>query len=209
MASCPASVTPTVTVTGVTSGGQYVFGAGPTPGCNSTDGLSGIATAAAVAITTPPGGVGLYTATCSGAVDVAGNPQAANVSVNYTVVYGFGGFLSPLPKSTLTSSGSNIPVKFRLTNASGEPISASLSAALAAAGKVQVTLAGPPAVSQTVLCSWDAGNLFFQCNIKTPKDLLTGFGNPYTITAYEDVGTGFVVAPPVGTAVNPETVYFK
>jgi hypothetical protein len=200
---------PTVTVTGVTSGGQYVFGAGPTPGCNSTDGLSGIATAATVAITTPPGGVGLYTATCSGAVDVAGNPQAANVSVNYTVVYGFGGFLSPLPKSTLTSSGSNIPVKFRLTNASGEPISASLSAALAAAGKVQVTLAGPPAVSQTVLCSWDAGNLFFQCNIKTPKDLLTGFGNPYTITAYEDVGTGFVVAPPVGTAVNPETVYFK
>jgi hypothetical protein len=200
---------PTVTVTGVTNGGQYVFGAGPTPGCDSTDNLSGIATKATVAITTPPGGVGLFTATCSGAVDVAGNPQAANVSVSYTVVYGFGGFLEPLPKSTLTKSGSSIAVKFRLTNAAGVPISASLSAALAAAGKVEVILAGPPAISQTVVCSWDPLNLFFQCNIKTPKGLLTGLGNPYTITAYEDLGTGFVAAPPVGTAVNPETIYFK
>lgn len=200
---------PTVSVTGVTSGGQYVFGAGPTPGCNSTDGLSGIATAASVTVTTPPGGVGLFTAMCSGAVDVAGNPQAANVSVNYSVVYGFGGFISPLPRTTLTKSASNIPVKFQLTDAAGVPISASLSAALAAAGKVQVTLAGPPAISLSVLCSWDALDLFFQCNVKTPKGLLTGFSNPYTITAYEDVGTGFVLAPPVGTAVNPETVYFK
>jgi hypothetical protein len=200
---------PIVTVTGVTNGGQYVLGAGPAPGCNSTDALSGIATPATVAITTPPGGVGLFTATCSGAVDIAGNPQASGVSVSYTVVYGFGGFLSPLPKSTLTKSASNIAVKFRLANAVGVPISASISAALAAAGKVQVALAGPPAVSQTVPCSWDALNLFFQCNIKTPKSLVTGIGNPYTITAYEDVGTGFVVAPPVGTAVNPETIYFK
>lgn len=138
-----------------------------------------------------------------------GHPQAADVSVNYTVVYGFGGFISPLPRSTLSKSASNIPVKFRLTNASGVPISATLAAALAAAGKVQVTLAGPPAISVTVPCIWDPLNLFFQCNIKTQKGLGTGFSKPYTITAYENVGTGFVVAPPVGAAVNPETVYFK
>lgn len=211
-ASYPVKVdktAPTVSVTGVTNGGQYVFGAGPTPGCNTTDGLSGVATSASVSVTTPPGGVGLYTATCSGAVDFAGNPQAANVSVNYTVVYGFGGFLSPLPSSTLAKSGKSIPVKFRFTDAAGVPISASIAAALAAAGKVQVTLAGPGAISLTVPCVWDTGGLFFYCNIKTPKGLLTGLSNPYTITAYEDVGTGFVVAPPVGTAVNPETVYFK
>ena len=200
---------PTVTVTGVTPGGTYVLGAGPAPDCASTDNLSGVATPATVSITTPPGGVGLFTATCSGAVDVAGNPQAANVSVSYTVVYGFGGFLAPLPKSTLQKSGSNIAVKFRLTDANGVPISATDAAALAAAGKVQVTLSGPPAISVTVPCSWDPVNQFFQCNIKTPKGLLTGDANPYTITAYEDVGTGFVVAPPVGTAVNPETIYFK
>lgn len=200
---------PTVSVTGVTDGGQYVLGAGPAPSCKTTDNLSGVATAATVSITTPPGGVGSFTATCSGAVDIAGNPQAASVSVTYTVVYGFGGFLAPLPKSTLSKSGSSIAVKFRLTDADGVPISPGASAALAAAGKVQVTLAGPPAITQTTPCSWDALNLFFQCNIKTPKGLLTGFGNPYTITAYEDVGTGFVPAPPVGTAVNPETIYFK
>jgi hypothetical protein len=200
---------PTVSVTGVTNGGQYVFGAGPTPGCDSTDGLSGIATPASVTVTSPPGGVGLFTATCSGAVDVAGNPQASSVSVNYTVVYGFGGFLTPLPKTTLAKSGSSIPVKFRLTDAAGVPISASVAATLGAGGKVKVTLAGPPAISQSVVCGWDPVAVFFQCTIKTPKGLKTGLSNPYTITAYEDVGTGFVLAPPVGTAVNPETVYFK
>jgi hypothetical protein len=34
--------------------------------------------------------------TCSASLDVA-----ENVTVHYTVVYGFGGFLAPLPKSTL------------------------------------------------------------------------------------------------------------
>src|SRR5206468_5507516 len=49
----------TVKVTGVTDGGQFIFGAGPAPSCDSSDALSGIATAATVSITTPPGGVGL------------------------------------------------------------------------------------------------------------------------------------------------------
>jgi hypothetical protein len=37
----------------------------------------------------------------------------------------------------------------------------------------------------------------------------TGTSNPYTITAAENVGGGFITAPPVGRAVNPVTVYFK
>jgi hypothetical protein len=131
------------------------------------------------------------------------------VVVHYTVVYGFGGFLSPLPLETLKQSGSTIAIKFRFVNAAGTPISASISAALAAAGKVKVVLAGPGGFSQTQVCTWDSGSLFFKCDMKTPKGLLTGPSNPYTLTAYEDVGTGFVVAPPVGTAVNPETVFFK
>jgi hypothetical protein len=197
---------PTVNVTGVTDGGQYVFGAEPTPGCTTTDNLSGVKTQATVSVTTPPGGVGQFTATCSGAVDVADN-HSADVVVHYTVVYGFGGFLTPLPFETLKQPGSTIAVKFRLTNAAGTPISGTIAAALAAAGKVKVVLAGPGGFSQEVLCSWS--NNFFSCDIKTPKGLPAGTGNPYTLTAYEDVGTGFVVAPPVGTAVNPETVFFK
>ena len=199
---------PTVSVTGVTAT-QYLLGAVPVAGCASSDPSgSGIATAASVTLTTTgSNGVGSFTATCTGAVDNAGNPQAGPVSVSYTVVYGFGGFMSPLPKTTLAKSGSAIPVKFMLTNSSGTPIAASTAAALAAAGKVKATLAGPNISPQTVLCSWSGS--YFQCNVKTPTGLKTGTSNPYTITVTENVGTAFVTAPPVGTAVDPETVYFK
>jgi hypothetical protein len=47
----------------------------------------------------------------------------------------------------------------------------------------------------------------FQCNVPTPKGLQ--LGPNYTITVTEAVGTGFVTAPAVGSAVNPETVSFK
>jgi hypothetical protein len=125
------------------------------------------------------------------------------------VLYGFGGFMSPLPKSTLLKSGSTIPVKFVLTDSSGHPIAASTAAALASAGKVKATLAGPAISPQTVPCAWSTSNLAFQCNIKTPRGLKTGTSNPYTITVQENVTGGFITAPAVSTAVNPETVYFK
>ena len=59
------------------------------------------------------------------------------------------------------------------------------------------------------VCGWDALSLNFLCTIKTPNGLATGTSNPYSITAYEKVGSVFVIAPPVGTAINPVTVYFK
>jgi hypothetical protein len=118
--------------------------------------------------------------------------------------------MSPLPKSTLSKTGSNIPVKFVLTTSSSSttPIAASVAAALAAAGKVKATLAGPGITAQTVTCSWITPGLYFQCNLNTPKKgLQTGVN--YTITVTEAVGTSFVTAPAVGSAVNPETVSFK
>jgi hypothetical protein len=134
---------------------------------------------------------------------------AATASCKYTVAYGFAGFTSPLPKSTLQRSGSTIPVKFVLTDSAGHPIAASPAAALATAGKVKATLAGPAISSQSALCTWDSTSLLFQCNIKTPSGLKTGTANPYTITASEDLGSGFIIAPAVGQAANPETIYFK
>ncbi len=199
---------PTVSVTGVANGAQYVSGAVPAAGCQTSDALSGVATFATVAVTTTgSNGVGSFTATCTGAIDVAGNPQAAPVSATYSVVYGFGGFLSPLPRSTLTKSGSTIPTKFRLTDAAGLPIASSLAAALGAAGKVMVTLSGPGIATVSVVCAWNTVDLFFQCNIKTPSGIPSG--PAYQITAYERLDTTFVVVPAVGSAVNPETVFFK
>ncbi len=87
---------PVVTVTGVTNGATYPLGAVPTAGCSTTDAISGVATPATLTLTggVPPG-VGTFTATCSGAVDVAGNPQAAPVTATYTVTPGPVASVSP------------------------------------------------------------------------------------------------------------------
>ena len=76
---------PLVTVTGVSNGAAYEVGAVPTAACSSSDALSGVATQATLSLTGGNGdGTGNFTATCSGATDVAGN-SAAGVSVTYTV----------------------------------------------------------------------------------------------------------------------------
>jgi hypothetical protein len=210
---------PTVMVTGVLDGAQYVVGAVPTADCKTTDLVSLVATSATVGITTTgSNGVGSFTAKCSGAVDNAGN-KAAPVSVTYTVVYGFGGFLSPVPKSSLVyNSGSTIPVKFTLTNASGQPIAATTAAALAANNEVEATLTGPnggTTVNVSALCTWNTTGHYFQCNIKTPtlKKTSVGSTNAYLITAQEKLTGTFVTAPPfnpgAASDANPETIYFQ
>jgi hypothetical protein len=45
--------------------------------------------------TTGSQGVGRFTATCAGAVDLAGNRQLNPVRATYTVLYGMSGFLAP------------------------------------------------------------------------------------------------------------------
>jgi hypothetical protein len=75
---------PVVTVTGVSDGASYTVGSVPTAACSTTDALSGVATQATVSVTGGnPDGTGSFTATCSGATDLAGNSGSASVS--YTV----------------------------------------------------------------------------------------------------------------------------
>ncbi|MEZ4664066.1 MAG: glycine-rich protein [Caldilineaceae bacterium] len=76
---------PVVTVTGVSNGASYTVGSVPTAACSTSDATSGVATPATLSLTGGNGdGTGSFTATCSGATDVAGNSAAA-VSVTYTV----------------------------------------------------------------------------------------------------------------------------
>jgi hypothetical protein len=141
--------------------------------------------------------------------------QTGTAKITYTVAYGFGGFTSPLPKGTMTyQSGSSIPAKFTLTDASGHPISASIAATLAS--QLSVTLSGPTGGTAitpvTAPCSWNSTNLFFQCNLKTPTLKQIGSKYPYQITAYENLGGTNVKLLPYTTGaadVNPETVFFK
>ena len=199
---------PVTTVTGVTAGATYLLGA-PAPSCSSTDALSGVAVEATLALSGGTAGVGAITAACSGAVDKAGN-TAAPASVTYLVGVAFGKFNSPLPKTTLSKAGSNVPVKFVLVDSRGNALTPATTAALGAAGLLTVTLTGPKITTPTpVTAAWDTVNLQFQANIKTPTTVATGTSNPYTITVTERIGTTRVTVPSLGTALNPETIYFK
>lgn len=108
---------PVVLVTGVTNGGKYVLGKVPTIGCSTTDAVSKVATPATLSVNgANANGVGTITATCSGAVDNAGNSQDP-VSVTFSVTYSFGGFYEPVQNPSAVNkaeAGSSIPLKFTL-----------------------------------------------------------------------------------------------
>jgi hypothetical protein len=75
---------PLVAVTGVKHGALYRRGKVPKAGCSTTDALSGVAVPATLTVTGGNRyGTGIFTATCSGALDLADNPGSA--SVTYTV----------------------------------------------------------------------------------------------------------------------------
>jgi hypothetical protein len=118
---------PSVNVTGVTNGATYTTGNVPTPGCNTTDGLSGVKTHATVSVTGGTGGFGTLTATCSGAVDNADNNQATTtpVSVTYGVSAAFNGFLQPIDGHAVNTGkyGRTYPIKWQLRDSSGALLS--------------------------------------------------------------------------------------
>lgn len=84
-------------ITGVQDGGIYAMGSVPAAGCTTDDNLSGVFTEATVAVSGgSTNGVGAYTASCSGAQDVAGN-SGETISAAYVVMYAdVRGFLPPV-----------------------------------------------------------------------------------------------------------------
>ncbi len=199
---------PVVSVRGVVSGGRYVIGKVPTPGCATREPYSGVAVRAALRVTTTgTGGVGFFTATCSGAVSVAGR-RASLVRAFYTVGYGFGGFLKLRPGSQVAASARTLTVRFRLTDAVGDPISAARSATLAARHAIVVTLTGPKIKPATALCRWKASADRFACTLKIPARVKTGTRFRYKLTAREKPGIRFITAPATGHAANPLIIHF-
>jgi uncharacterized protein YjbI with pentapeptide repeats len=199
---------PVVTVTGVRSHGVYVLGAVPKAGCQTTDNSAVATLATLTTTTTGKNGVGPFTATCAGAVDRAGN-KAAPVSRTYLVVYGFGGYLSPLPGKALSPATKSIAVRFRLVSASGSAIAVTTAKALAAAKDVRVTFAGPGVRTVIAACRWNATARAFSCSVAISGHVRTRNAGRYTLSAAEDVGTGLVLAPHVGKATNPLVIHFR
>ncbi|MEO6712632.1 MAG: PxKF domain-containing protein, partial [Mycobacteriales bacterium] len=103
---------------------SYVVGSVPNVTCSTTDPTSGVATSATPSVPVLSG-VGVYTVTCSGASDNAGN--AGSASATLRSIYGWNGFLQPINDTahqigTATSifkAGSTVPVKFELRRADG------------------------------------------------------------------------------------------
>jgi hypothetical protein len=201
---------PSVGVTGVTDGAQYVYGNVPAAGCSTSDSVSGVATQATVSITGGTNGAGSFTATCSGAVDNAGN-HAAPVSVNYVVLYAFGGYITPRPDGTIPyKPGTTTPVSFKLRDSQGQEISPSIEASLS--GKLTAKLTRQGITPTSANCTWNSMLMHFQCNLPIPTLSQTGSSHPYQVTVYENVTGTPLVAPTFSNnpaVANPITVYFQ
>jgi hypothetical protein len=182
---------PVITVTGVTEGSTYTLGAVPQAGCSTTDEGSGVAVEAALTLTGGTSlGVGTFTATCSGAVDNAGN--AGNTAVvNYSVAFQFTGFLAPVdnsPVMNIAKAGQTIPLKWRLTDANGNPVLNLSGVTVIAAPLTCETGAGGDSIEEYALSSSGLQNLgdgYYQFNWKTP----TGYANTCE-TLRLDLGEG-------------------
>jgi hypothetical protein len=189
------------TLSPVVSPDPVVLGGSATASANAVDATSGVASQSCGPVVTTA--VGSFTVTCT-AADVAGN--TATATAGYTVGAFFGTFIAPLPVDGPQKASSSLPVKFTLRDVDG-PLSVSASKALASAKRVRAVLSGPGTNGPVLVastCSWNTDG-FFQCNIKTPKNLALGVD--YIIEAQEGgADRVFFTVPGEG---NPETVVFK
>jgi hypothetical protein len=157
-------------------------------------------------------GPGAPASTVSSNVDastwlVSSNLTTATCSSGYT----FLGYQAPLPKTKLSASNSTIPVKFRLGDANGNPLSASVASALV----TRVTLSGISSTpgGGTVLtsiesCPYNTTSGVFKCNLAKPRNVTIG-AQWYWITTTVKIGSTYVLPTNYGGAVNPEPVTFK
>jgi hypothetical protein len=104
------------------------------------------------------------------------NPDELMAGIQVNVVYDFSGFFAPvenLPKLNTANSGSAIPLKWRITDANGNPVTN-----LASVKVTAVTLSCPLGTTPDQIEEHAAGNSglqnqgngYYQFNWKTPKD---------------------------------------
>lgn len=184
----PPSLSPSVSPNPVLLNGS----ATATP--NASDDESGLASSSCdPVVTATPGSLNTK---CT-ATDNAGNQNV--VSAGYTVAYGFTGFAQPVSGGGVLNearAGRGIPLKWRLIDANGDPVTTltavSLSVTSLACGEgVTIDLAGELAQGKSGLQNLGDGN--YQYNWSTPAS----YANSCK-TLHLDLGDG-----------NPQTALFK
>lgn len=150
---------------------RFVVGGAPTIGLSATvtDALSGPASSPVTAelTATDLAAIGVFSRPLTGA-DVAGS--TTTVDCEFVVAYGFSGFLQPVPQTSY-KRGSNLPVRFQLTAASGQSISDAAAAALLSPRcLVSVTFDGLARGCAT----YNAVSNTFQFDVKTTKAIAAG-----------------------------------
>jgi cysteine-rich repeat protein len=177
----------------VTPNSVLLGGTAPIASAGATDATSGVASSSCnngQPLDTST--VGSHTVTCT-ATDNAGNTNTG------TATYVVGVAVSKLspPTKSQFKAGSTIPVKFQLTGANGQPISATLAAQLSSACAAKVAFDGQPAVCAV----YDPTQNFFQANLNTPKNLTVGNSIQITITV-KSGGTTIGASPPLSVTVT-------
>jgi uncharacterized protein YjbI with pentapeptide repeats len=204
----PRDTTPPVLHLNVKNGQVFAVGSAPEPQCTATDEYSTISTQPTLTITShSKHGLGNFTATCSGGTDLAGL-TASPVTATYWVAYGFDG-MQPQQGAYVPTRPRTLVVSFSLSGATGGVISASTGKAMARRHDVRVTLRGPGTRPVTAVCRSYSLQSGFTCKLRLPHGIKTGRRHRYTITAYENNGFGFVVAPGEPTAENPVSIHFN
>lgn len=200
--------TPPVLHLNVKNGQVFAVSSAPKPQCTATDAYSQVSTQPTLEVTGHSAhGLGKFTATCSGATDQAGL-VASPVSATYWVTYGFAG-MDLGQGADVPANPRTLAVSFALAGATDQFISAAAGKAMVRRHDVRVTLRGPGIRPVTAICHSYSPQSGFTCRLHLPHGIKTGRQHRYTVTAYENNGFGFVVAPDEPTAGNPVTIHFS
>jgi hypothetical protein len=136
----------------------------------ATDGGSGVTPSGTVALVTSSIG----TKTASVSVEDAVHNASTLASCSYTVGYNFAGFSAPVDRPNMmnvSKAGQAIPLKWRLTDALGRPITDLTSVAVQTVGMPCGTYTGTDVIEEYAAGSSGLQNLgdgYYQFNWKTP-----------------------------------------
>jgi uncharacterized protein YjbI with pentapeptide repeats len=201
----PRDTTPPVLHLNVGNGQVFAIGRAPKVQCTATDKYSQISVQPTLKISGQSShGLGKFTATCSGAVDLAGL-TAKPISATYWIAYGFDGMF-PQQGEMVPTYPRTLKVHFFLSGRTNR-ISATAAWAMVHKQDVKVTLRGPYIKATTALCGSYSSSIGFVCKLALPHGR-TGRSYSYKLTAFENNGFGFVRAPGE-PAENPVTIHFK